>query len=161
MPIIQASIAIAQLSADAKQIELVSNLDPAPPQIVGDPDRIGQIISNLLINAIKFTPAEGRVNIDLAYLPNQAQISISDTGRGIEAEFLPLVFDRWSQADTTPTRLNPGLGLGLSIVRSLVELHGGTVTVASSGVGQGSTFTVCLPLNPLLGGDLEKPVETF
>ena len=161
MPIIQASIEIAQLSADAKQIELISNLDPAPQQIVGDPDRIGQIISNLLINAIKFTPAEGRVNIDLAYLPNQAQISISDTGRGISAEFLPLVFDRWSQADTTPTLLNPGLGLGLAIVRSLVELHGGTVTVASSGVGQGSTFTVCLPLNPLLGGDLEKPVETF
>ena len=161
MPIIHNAIDLAQLSANAKKIELVSNLDPAPQQISGDPDRIGQIISNLLINAIKFTPAEGRVNIDLAYLPNQAQISISDTGRGIEAEFLPLVFDRWSQADTTPTLLNRGLGLGLSIVRSLVELHGGTVTVASSGVGQGSTFTVCLPLNPLPGGDLEKPVETF
>ena len=154
MPIIQASISIAQLSADAKQIELISTLDPAPQQIVGDPDRIGQIISNLLINAIKFTPAEGRINIDLAYLPTTAQISISDTGSGISAEFLPLVFDRWSQADTTPTRSNPGLGLGLSIVRSLVELHDGTVTVASPGVGQGSTFTVLLPLlkNPLPGG---------
>ncbi|MCY7335275.1 MAG: PAS domain-containing protein, partial [Chamaesiphon sp.] len=146
VPIIHNAIDLVQLSVDAKQIELVSNLDPAPEQIVGDPDRIGQIISNLLINAIKFTPAGGRVNINLAYLPTQAQIIISDTGRGITAEFLPLVFDRWSQSDTTPNRSNSGLGLGLSIVRSLVELHDGTVTVASPGADQGSTFTVLLPL---------------
>jgi two-component system, chemotaxis family, CheB/CheR fusion protein len=153
MPIIQTAIDLAQLSADAKQIALISNLDPAPQQIVGDPDRIQQIISNLLVNAIKFTPPEGRVEIELTYLATQAKISISDTGRGITAEFLPLVFDRWSQSDTTQTRSNPGLGLGLAIVRSLVELHGGTVTVASPGTGQGSTFTVLLPLkNPLLGG---------
>ncbi|WP_373547206.1 chemotaxis protein CheB [Chamaesiphon sp.] len=155
--VIQTAIDLVQLSANAKQIELVSNLDPAPAKIVGDLDRIGQIISNLLVNAIKFTPTGGRVNIDLAYLPTTAQISISDTGNGITAEFLPLVFDRWSQADTTPTRSTSGLGLGLSIVRSLVELHDGTVTVASPGAGQGSTFTVSLPLkNPLLGGVPER-----
>ncbi|WP_373542715.1 chemotaxis protein CheB [Chamaesiphon sp.] len=147
VPIIHKAIDLVQLSADAKQIELVSNLDLAPAQIVGDPDRIGQIVSNLLINAIKFTPAGGRVNIDLAYLPTTAQIGISDTGSGITAEFLPFVFDRWSQSDTTQTRSHPGLGLGLSIVRSLVELHDGTVTVASPGADQGSTFTVCLPVD--------------
>ncbi len=152
--IIHTAIDIVQLSADAKQIQLATNLDPATAQIVGDPDRIQQIISNLLINAIKFTPTGGRVDIKLAYLATQAQMSISDTGRGIVAEFLPFVFDRWSQADSLQTRLNPGLGLGLSIVSSLVKLHDGTVTVESPGTGQGSTFTVSLPLqqNPLHGG---------
>jgi two-component system, chemotaxis family, CheB/CheR fusion protein len=153
VPIVHTAIDIAQLSVDAKQIQLEVNLDPAPEQIVGDPDRIQQIISNLLVNAIKFTPAEGRVTIKLDYLTTCAQISISDTGRGIAAEFLPFVFDRWSQADSIHTRSNSGLGLGLSIVQSLVALHHGTVTVASPGAGQGSTFTVSLPLkNPLPGG---------
>ena len=146
VPIIHTAIAIAQLSADVKQIQLVATLDPAPQQLIGDPDRLQQIVSNLLVNAIKFTPTGGRVAIDLAYLPTTAQISISDTGRGITAEFLPFVFDRWSQADSIQTPAHAGLGLGLSIVRSLVELHNGTVTVTSPGTGQGSTFTVSLPL---------------
>ena len=156
--IVQTAIDIAQLSATAKQIQLEINLDPAPEQIVGDPDRLQQIISNLLVNAIKFTPAQGRVSIKLAYLPTTAQISISDTGCGIVAEFLPFVFDHWSQADSIYTRSTSGLGLGLSIVRSLVALHDGTVTVASPGTGQGSTFTVSLPLlkTPLLGGVPER-----
>jgi two-component system, chemotaxis family, CheB/CheR fusion protein len=99
----------------------------------------------LLTNAIKFTPAEGHVTVALTYLDAQAKITISDTGRGIGADFLPHVFDRWSQADAYETRSKPGLGLGLSIVQSLVELHGGTVGVASPGEGQGATFTVWLP----------------
>jgi PAS domain S-box-containing protein len=149
VPIIHTAIDLVQLSADAKQIELVANLDPALEQIVGDPDRIGQIISNLLVNAIKFTPAGGRIDLNLAYLATTAQIGISDTGSGIRADFLPDVFERWSQADPAQNHTNSGLGLGLSIVRSLVELHGGTITVASPGEAQGSTFTVLLPLkNP-------------
>jgi two-component system, chemotaxis family, CheB/CheR fusion protein len=153
--VIQAAIDIVQLAAAAKQIELVSSLDPATETIVGDPERMQQIICNLLINAIKFTPTGGRIDLTLTYLETIAQISISDTGRGISADFLPYVFDRWSQSDPTQTQMHSGLGLGLSIVRSLVELHGGTVTVTSPGEDQGSTFTVLLPLeNPLLGGDL-------
>jgi two-component system, chemotaxis family, CheB/CheR fusion protein len=144
--VIQTAIDTVQLSAAAKQIQLESSLEPTTETIVGDPDRIGQIISNLLINAIKFTPTGGRIDIKLTYLETQAQIGISDTGSGISAEFLPYIFDRWSQADPTQNHTNSGLGLGLSIVRSLVELHGGTITVASPGKAQGSTFTVLLPL---------------
>ncbi len=147
--VIQTAIDLVQLAAAAKQIQLEASLDPTTETIVGDPDRIQQIISNLLLNAIKFTPSGGRVDLNLTYLETIAQISISDTGCGISADFLPSVFDRWSQADPVHNQTNSGLGLGLSIVRSLVELHGGTVTVASPGVNQGSTFTVSLPKNPL------------
>jgi two-component system, chemotaxis family, CheB/CheR fusion protein len=144
--VIQTAIDTVQLSAAAKQIQLESSLEPTTETIVGDPDRIGQIISNLLINAIKFTPTGGRIDIKLTYLETQAQIGISDTGSGISADFLPYVFERWSQADPAQNHTNSGLGLGLSIVRSLVELHGGTIAVASPGEAQGSTFTVLLPL---------------
>ncbi|MGB8702790.1 MAG: PAS domain-containing sensor histidine kinase, partial [Thermosynechococcaceae cyanobacterium] len=143
-PVIEAAIAIAQISAGAKQIQIESSLESSSETIVGDPDRLQQVIWNLLTNAIKFTPIEGRVNITLAYLDTQAKITVSDTGRGISADFLPHVFDRWSQSDAYQTRSNSGLGLGLSIVRSLVVLHGGTVGVESSGEGQGATFTVSL-----------------
>ena len=144
--VIQTAIDTVQLSAAAKQIELASSLEPTTETIVGDPDRIGQIISNLLINAIKFTPTRGRIDIKLTYLETIAQIEIGDTGSGISADFLPYIFDRWSQADPVRNHTNSGLGLGLSIVRSLVELHGGTIAVASPGEAQGSTFTVLLPL---------------
>jgi two-component system, chemotaxis family, CheB/CheR fusion protein len=144
-PVIETAIAIAQVSADAKQIQIEASLEPSSETIVGDPDRLQQVIWNLLTNAIKFTPAEGHVTVALTYLDAQAKITISDTGRGIGADFLPHVFDRWSQADAYETRSKPGLGLGLSIVQSLVELHGGTVGVASPGEGQGATFTVLLP----------------
>jgi two-component system, chemotaxis family, CheB/CheR fusion protein len=144
--VIEAAISIAQVSADAKQIEIESSLEPSPEIIVGDPDRLQQVIWNLLMNAIKFTPSGGRVKVTLTYLDAQAKITVSDTGRGISADFLPYMFDRWSQADAYQTRSNSGLGLGLSIVRSLVELHGGTVEVESPGEGQGATFTVWLSL---------------
>lgn len=143
--VIERAIATVQLAAAAKQIELTSSIEGTTETIVGDPDRIEQIISNLLINAIKFTPTGGRIDLKLTYLETTAQIDISDTGSGISADFLPHIFDRWSQA-APKNKTNSGLGLGLSIVRSLVELHGGTITVASSGEGQGSTFTISLPL---------------
>ena len=143
--VIERAIATVQLAAAAKQIELTSSIEGTTETIVGDPDRIEQIISNLLINAIKFTPTGGQIDLKLTYLATIAQIHISDTGSGISADFLPHIFDRWSQA-APKNKTNSGLGLGLSIVRSLVELHGGTITVASPGETQGSTFTVSLPL---------------
>ncbi len=114
--------------------------------IMGDPERLQQVIWNLLINAIKFTPSGGWINVNLAYINNQAQMTVNDTGCGIDSDFLPCVFDRFRQADISKTRSSFGLGLGLSIVRSLVELHGGTVMVTSPGKDQGTTFTVRLPL---------------
>ena len=104
------------------------------------------MVWNLLSNAIKFTPAEGRIDIALDYIDGMAQIQVTDTGKGIDPDFLPYVFDRFRQADSSCSRRDSGLGLGLSIVRHLVELHGGTVSATSSGEGQGATFTVRLPL---------------
>ncbi|HEY9606008.1 MAG TPA: PAS domain-containing protein [Allocoleopsis sp.] len=144
--VIGAVIELVQVSADAKQIQISSQLEPGVEQIVGDSERLQQVIWNLLSNAIKFTPAGGRVDVTLESLDAQAQITVSDTGQGISADFLPYVFDRFRQADSSLTRSNFGLGLGLTIVRHVVELHGGTVQVESPGIGQGATFTVRLPL---------------
>jgi two-component system, chemotaxis family, CheB/CheR fusion protein len=115
-------------------------------RIVGDLDRLQQAVWNLLSNAIKFTPSAGRVEVTLTAIGNQAQIQIRDTGQGISADFLPHVFDRFRQADSSTTKASPGLGLGLAIVKHLVELHGGTVQAESSGEGQGATFTIMLPM---------------
>ena len=133
-------------TAQAKQILLHANLDTNAGSISGDPDRLQQIIWNLLSNAIKFTPAGGRVEIILERVGTHLQITVTDTGQGISAEFLPHVFERFRQADSSSTRKFGGLGLGLSIVRHLVELHGGTVQVDSPGEGQGATFTIRFPL---------------
>lgn len=146
IPIIQAATEVVHLSAEAKNIQIVSSLDNSPRTIVGDAIRLQQIIWNLLSNAIKFTPQGGRVAITLEYTDLYAQIQVSDTGQGINADFLPYVFERFRQADGSRARSNPGLGLGLSIVRHLVELHGGTIEAASLGEGQGATFTIRLPL---------------
>jgi two-component system CheB/CheR fusion protein len=145
-PVIRTAIEVVRVSADAKQIQLESRLDAASKQISGDPVRLQQVVWNLLSNAIKFTPAQGRVEITLKYIDSIAQIQVSDTGKGISPDFLPYVFDRFRQADSTLTRQNTGLGLGLTIVRHLVELHGGTVDAESLGEKQGATFTVRLPL---------------
>jgi two-component system, chemotaxis family, CheB/CheR fusion protein len=144
--VIEAALEVVTIAADAKQVHLHSRLAPGANMIMGDPERLQQVIWNLLINAIKFTPTGGWINVNLAYLDNQAQITFTDTGCGIDGEFLPCVFDRFRQADISKTRSSFGLGLGLSIVRSLVELHGGTVAVKSPGKDQGTTFTVRLPL---------------
>jgi CheY-like chemotaxis protein len=121
-------------------------LDAAPIRIVGDENRLQQVFWNLLSNAVKFTPKGGRVRIKLERIESQARIIVSDTGEGITPDFLPHVFDTFRQADGTLTKRHGGLGLGLAIVRRLVEMHGGTVSVMSGGRGHGATFTVSIPI---------------
>ncbi|MBD2002299.1 response regulator [Trichocoleus sp. FACHB-40] len=146
VPIIQAAIETVQLATGAKNIQLESVLDPSVGLVSGDPNRLQQIVWNLLSNAIKFTPEGGKVEIRLECSDSHTQIRVSDTGKGISADFLPYVFERFRQADSTSTRSHGGLGLGLAIVRHLAELHGGTVHVDSPGEGLGTIFTVQLPL---------------
>jgi PAS domain S-box-containing protein len=151
--VIEAAIETVQTAAEAKSIAIKTNFSPVG-QIRGDFTRMQQIMWNLLTNAVKFTPDGGIVEIQLQQISdggefpkgNRAQISVSDTGKGISAEFLPHVFEYFRQADASVTRNHGGLGLGLAIVRHLVELHGGEVAVTSPGVGQGATFIVQLPL---------------
>jgi signal transduction histidine kinase len=128
-----------------KDIGLSVELDPHAGVVAGDADRLEQVVWNLLSNAIKFTPQKGRVSVRLDRIDCLARIRVTDTGRGIGADFLPHVFDRFRQADTSCSRLQGGLGLGLSIVEQLVTLHGGTVSAQSGGEGKGAEFTVCLP----------------
>ena len=145
VPVIESAIESVRLAAEAKSIRLESVLDAQAGLLLGDANRLQQVLWNLLSNALKFTPKDGRVEIRLQRVNSHAEITVSDTGLGISSEFLPFVFDRFRQHDSTTTRSYGGLGLGLAIVRQLVELHGGTVTVVSPGIGQGTTFTVTLP----------------
>ncbi len=144
--IIEAAIESVRLAAEAKSIRIKSVLDSSNNHISGDADRLQQVVWNLLSNAIKFTPQGGQVQVRLEWVNSHVEIIVSDTGVGISPDFLPYVFDRFRQHDSTSTRSYGGLGLGLAIVRQLVELHGGTVTVTSPGIGQGATFTVKLPV---------------
>ncbi len=146
LSVIEAAIDTVRPAADAKNIRLQSVLDPAAGPVLGDSERLQQIVWNLLSNAIKFTPKRGRVQVCLQRINSHVEIVVTDTGQGISAEFLPYVFERFRQADSSITRSFGGLGLGLAIVRQLVELHGGTVHAESPGEGQGATFTVKLPL---------------
>ena len=150
---ITAAVDSMQLAADVKQIELVVALDPSPRRVLGDVSRLQQVVWNLLSNAIKFTPAGGQVDVRLERAGSDAQLTVRDTGQGIALDVLPIVFDRFRQADSSATRRHAGLGLGLAIVRHLVELHGGTVRADSEGPGQGAVFTIRLPLaaEPRLG----------
>jgi PAS domain S-box-containing protein len=145
---IQAAMETVRLAAEAKSIHIRTELQGATGKILGDSARIQQVIWNLLSNAVKFTPAQGQVTVRLEQIENQAQITVSDTGKGISPDFLPYVFDYFRQADSATTRKFGGLGLGLAIVRHLVELHGGTIQVESQGEGMGATFMVKLPLMP-------------
>ena len=145
VPIIEAAIESVKPMATARQIRLTSVLDPHVGQVSADPGRLQQVLWNLLTNGVKFTPKGGRLHVALGRVNSHLEISVSDTGEGITAEFLPHVFDRFRQADGTITRRHRGLGLGLAIVKNLVELHGGTASVESAGLNQGSTFYVCLP----------------
>ncbi len=146
-PVVETAIESLRPIAEAKGISVSVKTDPGIGVIVCDAQRLPQIISNLLGNAIKFTPDGGRVEVALARVGDHARITVSDTGSGISREFLPYVFERFRQADTGLTRKHGGLGLGLAIVRHLVELHGGTVSASSDGEGKGATFTVLLPVN--------------
>jgi CheY-like chemotaxis protein/two-component sensor histidine kinase len=144
--VIDAAIESVKTAADAKGIALDARLPEAAVTMPVDPDRLQQIVWNLLSNAIKFTPGGGRVEVGLERSATEVSIVVADTGAGISVEFLPYVFDRFRQAEGSSTRTYGGLGLGLAIVRHLVELHGGTVRATSPGEGHGTTFTVTLPV---------------
>lgn len=146
--VIETSIDVIKPTADAKNIRLISDIDKTLGRVSGDPDRISQVVNNLLSNAIKFTPEQGKVTIKLERDDNDAKLSVTDTGIGIDAEFLPMVFERYRQAHNSTTNRKGGLGLGLAIVKSLVEMHDGNISASSEGEGKGATFTVRLPLMP-------------
>ncbi len=159
LQVIEAVVETLQLAADAKGVRIETVLDKRANSVAGDPARLQQIIWNLLSNAIKFTPKGGLAQIELRRVASHVEIAVSDTGEGIAPEFLPHVFDRFRQGDSTSTRTYGGLGLGLAIVRHLVELHGGQVHAASPGRGQGSTFTVQLPISvfPAVAAQEQRP----
>jgi PAS domain S-box-containing protein len=157
--VVSDAIASIRPSADAKRIRLTHVLDPKGGPITGDPNRLQQVLWNLLTNAVKFTPKGGRVQVFLRRVNSHVEISVMDSGQGISPEFLPHLFTRFSQADTSIARKHGGLGLGLALVKSLVELHGGNVKASSEGEGQGSTFVVSLPLTAVFHDDIE-PILT-
>jgi PAS domain S-box-containing protein len=144
--VIESAVDGIRLAADTKRLDIRRRLDLSASVVSGDPTRLLQVVSNLLTNAVKFTPAGGWIEVRLERRDGLARLSVADDGQGISAEFLPHVFERFRQADGSTTRAYGGLGLGLAIVRHLVDLHGGTVQVASPGAGRGSTFTVEIPL---------------
>jgi CheY-like chemotaxis protein/anti-sigma regulatory factor (Ser/Thr protein kinase) len=144
--IVHDAVATVQPAADAKGVRVESIIDPHIGPVSGDPDRLQQVIWNLLSNAVKFTPRQGRVQIRLERVDSHVEIVVSDTGIGIAPEFIGHVFERFRQADAGTTRATGGLGLGLSIVKQIVEMHGGSVHATSDGTGLGSTFRVRLPL---------------
>jgi signal transduction histidine kinase/ActR/RegA family two-component response regulator len=144
--VVEAALDAVRPAADAKGIRLQPVLDPRAGPITGDPDRLQQVVWNLLINAVKFTPKGGRVQVHLQRVNSHVEIVVSDTGQGIPPDVLPVIFERFRQADSSSTRAHAGLGLGLALVRHLVELHGGTVEARSAGDGLGATFVVSLPV---------------
>lgn len=144
--VIDAATDVVRPAADAKGVRIERVLDCQAGHVSGDADRLQQVVWNLLSNAVKFTPRGGKVLLRLERINSHCELTVSDTGQGISSKFLPYVFDRFSQADSSSTRAHAGLGLGLGIVRHLVELHGGTVQAFSAGEGQGATFAVRLPL---------------
>jgi len=144
---INAALDAVKLSVEAKKLRLRVTLDARAGRLRGDPGRLQQVFWNLLTNAVKFTPSGGRIDVVSERVNSHVEISVEDSGLGIKPEFLAFVFDRFRQADSSTTRRHGGLGLGLSIVKHLVELHGGSVRVKSPGEGQGSTFVVALPIS--------------
>jgi signal transduction histidine kinase/CheY-like chemotaxis protein len=147
---------LARPSALAKGIELVALLDGGSGQLRGDPDRLQQVVANLVSNAIKFTPSSGRITVSLREVERDIELSVQDTGKGIEPALLPHVFDRFLQGDSTSARHCGGLGLGLTLVRAIVTLHGGRVSVHSEGPGTGATFVVQLPATRPWSGEPEE-----
>lgn len=156
--VVEAAIETLRPTAENKSVRLEVILDPGAQVISGDAERLQQVIWNLLSNAIKFTPKDGLIEVRLEQTNSHVVLKVSDTGSGIEPDFLPFVFDRFRQADGSKSRQHGGLGLGLAITRHLVELHGGTVEAFSAGTNQGATFIIKLPVN-LPGNDKNKPVD--
>jgi signal transduction histidine kinase len=149
--VVKSALEAVRPAAEARGVELVTAFDPTARWVSADSDRLRQVAWNLLSNAVKFTPEGGRVTLALAPAGTALTLVVTDTGRGIAPAFLSRVFDRFSQADAPEARGVRGLGIGLAIVRELVEAHGGTVEVSSPGEGHGATFTITLP------GRLEQP----
>jgi signal transduction histidine kinase len=161
-PVILAAVDAVRRSAEAKGIALDVEIDPSAGLTSGDADRLEQVVWNLLSNAIKFTPQGGRVEVRLARVGGQLELEVRDNGRGIQPASLPRLFERFWQADSSTTRAHGGLGLGLAVVRSLVELHGGSVRADSDGEGRGATFAVSLPILPdLHRAKIEETVTAF
>lgn len=158
VPLIRSAIDVLRPAAEAKGISIATEFPSDIASIICDPRRLQQMVSNLLTNAVKFTPRRGAITVGLEHDDDAVQIIVSDTGQGIPAEFLPFVFDRFRQADGSSTRANEGVGLGLAIVRHLAELHGGRTSVTSDGLGKGSRFVIALPLNLSLNAKTEKAV---
>jgi signal transduction histidine kinase/ActR/RegA family two-component response regulator len=158
-PVIDTAVQSVKPAAEAKNIQLLTTVDHHTQSIAGDPARLQQILWNLLSNAIKFTPRDGRVEVALRTVESHVEVTVSDTGQGIRREFLPFLFDRFRQADASTTRQHRGMGLGLSIVKSLVEMHGGTIAAHSDGEGQGAMFTITLPLSPVPREDRHDDLE--
>jgi PAS domain S-box-containing protein len=155
--VINSAVEAVRPTALAKGIRIQLVVDPEAGPVTGDYERLQQVVWNLLSNAVKFTPPGGRVEARLERVNGRVEITVSDTGQGIGPEFLPHVFERFRQADSSITRAHGGMGVGLSIVRSIVEMHGGTVRAASEGVGRGATFTVSLPLAEVRREPVEQP----
>jgi CheY-like chemotaxis protein len=155
--VIESAIDAMRPAAAGKDLSLVTTLDPQAGPVWGDPDRLQQVVWNLLSNAIKFTPRKGRVEVSLHQADASVEIVVSDTGQGIAPALLPHVFERFRQADSSSTRTQGGLGIGLALVRHLIELHGGVVTAESPGVGQGATFRARLPLVRPTAEDEPRP----
>ena len=152
--VVRTAIETVRPAADAKAIQVETVLETAGSLVNGDPNRLQQVFWNLFSNAVKFTPRGGRVRVTLDRAESHLRVSVSDSGEGIDPLFLPHVFDRFRQADASTTRRHGGLGLGLSIVKQLIELHGGTVRAASTGNGAGSTFTVSIPPSALIAEEI-------
>lgn len=145
--VIEAAVEVVHLAAEAKGVRIEVVVDPLAGPITGDPDRVQQVVWNLLSNALKFTPPRGKVQVTVERVNSHVELSVSDTGAGIHPDFLPHVFDRFSQEEDAHAQHRAGLGLGLAIVKNLAELHGGSVRAKSGGPGKGSTFIVALPIS--------------
>jgi signal transduction histidine kinase/CheY-like chemotaxis protein len=150
VPLLASALDTVRLAAEAKQIEVETRIDATDAAVNGDPARLQQVFWNLLTNAVSYTPRGGRIFVHVAATERHVEVSVRDTGMGISPDFLPHVFERFRQAESTWTRPQGGLGLGLAIVHHIVELHGGHITAASDGVGHGASFVVKLPSAPAL-----------
>jgi signal transduction histidine kinase len=159
-PVLHAAMMTVHPAATAKSIEILSSVPPLLPAVLGDEGRLQQIIWNLLSNAVKFTPRGGAIAVRMRVEGSVLRLTVEDSGKGIEAAYLPHVFEPFSQEDGSMTRSHEGIGLGLSIVRSLVELHGGRIRVASEGTGRGATFTVELPVIEAAPDVVIRPAES-
>jgi signal transduction histidine kinase/ActR/RegA family two-component response regulator len=156
VPLVGAAVEALREAITAKSLTLETDLDPATGEVYGDPLRLQQIVTNLVSNAVKFTPEGGAVLVSVRRIADLAELVVMDNGEGIAADFLPWVFERFRQADGSTTRPDGGLGLGLSIVKHLVEAHGGTIRVESEGAGKGAAFTVRLPIVPVPAEQSER-----